>query len=169
MKPRYILLALGVLYTTPLAAQPDIHSLKNIKTLPLFVAKSERYIDFTPQRNYDKYVITIVGDQGFSHQFESEYPSVNISEIDLPYDGTYSYEIQAIKQVAEGIKDTINNGRSEDARGTLNIVDVTNGQFTTQNHSIVVAPNETEAPILKEIKIPPKKASFFSTLTGDKK
>lgn len=168
MKPRYTLLAIGLLNITPLAAQPDIHNLKNIKTLPLFATKSERYIDFTPQRDYDKYAITIVGERGFIHQFESDVPSINISEIELPYDGTYSYEIRAIKQVAEGIKDTINNGRSEDARGTLNIVDVTNGQFTTENFSILVAPNETEISETNKLKTPPKKASLFSAFTGDK-
>lgn len=167
MKSIYALLAVGLINTAPLAAQPDILDLKHIKSMPLFVTKSEHYIDFTPQRNYDKYMISIVGDGGFSHQFESETPSINISDIHLPYDGTYSYEIRAIKHIADNIKDTINNGRAEDAVGKLSIVDVSNGQFTTQNFNIQVTLDEKEPP-LKVVKKPAQQMSLFNNLKGDK-
>lgn len=124
-------------------AQPNLHELAQVKSNEIIVTKSSRHIDFTAIQDYEKYIISISGDGGFSHTIESDYPTLDLTDLELPYDGSYNYEIKAIQNVAE-IKDTMNNGRSADARGKISIVDVKSGKFTTEFNEVVVSQDISE-------------------------
>ncbi len=125
----------------PAAAATDVYELQQAYALhnkfnkvtpgKIQVTVSQRFIDFTPEQSFDKFTVTISGAGGFSKQFETDTPSVNISELDLPYEGEYQYQIQAVKYLVE-VKDTINNGRPEDATGYISRVAVASGQFKNQ-------------------------------------
>lgn len=121
----------------PALAANSVYELQQAKSDKIFTTLSESHIDFTPMKSYDKFIISVSGQGGFNHTFESSVPSLDISTIKLPYDGTYSYEIKAVEYLQE-VKDTMNNGRSADARGFISKVDVTSGKFTTENFSIIV-------------------------------
>ncbi len=124
-------------------AQENLYELKQVKATKIVTTKSSKHIDFTAVKNYDKYIISISGDGGYNHQFESDIPTLSIDELNLPYDGSYNYEVKAIKHVAE-VKDTMNNGRSADARGKISVIDVTAGQFATEYNEIVVVKDKKE-------------------------
>jgi len=141
------------LISTPVVAKENLYDLKKIKTEKLFAVKSRNHIDVTPMEYYDKYLITVVGDGGFEHKFESDIPTISLHEMDkLPYDGSYSYEIRAVRHEIE-IKDTMNNGRSDDARGYISIVNVINGQFNATAGEIEVI---EDIPEPRSIKLPIK-------------
>lgn len=116
-------------------ANADIIKLQQAKSERIVVTNSANHIDFTPVKNYDKYIISVSGPSGFSKSFETDTPSLDISLLNLPEDGTFNYQIQAITYLAE-TKDTMNNGRAEDARGYISKVDVTGGKFTTENFAV---------------------------------
>ena len=124
-----------VIASSSAIATPDIMKLKQAKSEKIFVAKSESHIDFTPQKHYDKYIISVSGPNGFSKSFETDTPSLDISSLNIPEDGTFNYQVKAVTYLKE-VKDTMNNGRSEDARGFISKVDVTAGKFTTSNFSV---------------------------------
>jgi hypothetical protein len=151
-------IALSILVSilsTPVVAKENLYDLKKIKTEKLFAVKSRNHIDVTPMEYYDKYLITVIGDGGFEHKFESDVPSISLYEMDeLPYDGKYSYEIRAVRYEVE-IKDTMNNGRSEDARGYISVINTVNGQFKAVNGEIEVYEEESEAKLSK-LPIKPK-------------
>ncbi|MBU2971726.1 hypothetical protein KO527_20455 [Pseudoalteromonas sp. C2R02] len=128
----------------PSIAEENLYALKQVKMEKLFPVKSRSHIDVTPMEHYDKYLITVTGDGGFSHQFESEVPTISLYDMpELPYDGSYSYEINAVRHVVE-IKDTMNNGRSEDARGFISIKNTVNGQFVAQSGEFQVFEDKKE-------------------------
>jgi len=123
----------------PAIAQQNLYELqKQEKATEFVVTKSSSAIELASTKTYDKYIISVSGDGGFSYKTESNSPTLSIYDINLPYDGTYNYEIKAVKHVAE-VKDTMNNGRAAGAVGKISIVDVSSGQFTTQNGEMLVS------------------------------
>tara|TARA_R110000737_G_scaffold332699_1_gene349762 strand:+ start:7334 stop:7798 length:465 start_codon:yes stop_codon:yes gene_type:complete len=126
MKKTIILLAIAA--SMPTFAQQNVYELKQTKAGKITAIKSSQGISFVTEKAYDKYIISVSGDGGFSQQFESDYPSLNIADFDLPYNGSYNYEIRSIKYVAEA-QNTMNNGRAEDAIGRVSIIDVKSGKF----------------------------------------
>ncbi|WP_372768529.1 hypothetical protein [Pseudoalteromonas sp.] len=135
--PSKLILSLACAVTCGNAlANADIIKLQQAKSESIAVTKSANYIDFTPLKNYDKYIISVSGPNGFSKSFESDIPSLDINSLNLPTDGTFNYQIQAITYLYE-IKDTMNNGRPEDARGYISKVDVADGKFTTENFAVI--------------------------------
>lgn len=131
---RTLLLACAIVSGSALA-NAEIIKLQQAKSERIDVTKSSSHIDFTPQKHYDKYIISVSGPNGFSKSFETDTPSLDISTLNLPVDGTFNYQIQAITYLQE-IKDNMNNGRSDDARGYISKIDVTGGKFTTENFSV---------------------------------
>ena len=149
------LVTTGVVYSVAnqAIANENLYDLAKVKTEKLFTVKSQSHIDAAPMEHYDKFLITVTGDGGFEHKFESDVPSISLHEMEeLPYDGNYSYEITAVRYVAE-IKDTMNNGRSEDARGYISIVNSVSGQFQAFAGEIQVAEEISEP---KRVKLPIK-------------
>lgn len=124
-------------------ANADIIKIQKSKSEHIAITKSTSHIDFTPVKHYDKYIISVSGPSDFSKSFESDTPSLDIGDLNLPVDGTFNYQIQAVTYLQE-IKDTMNNGRSEDARGYISKVDVTGGKFTTENFSVKTHRQATE-------------------------
>ena len=116
-------------------ANADIIKLQQAKSEHIGVSKSATHIDFTPVKHYDKYIISVSGPNGFSKSFETNTPSLDINSLNLPVDGTFNYQIKAVTYLQE-MKDYMNNGRSEDARGYISKVDVTGGKFTTENFAV---------------------------------
>ncbi len=108
---------------------------KQEKSEEFAVTKTSNLITLSSAKSYDKYIITVVGENGFSYQVESTEPTLNIDEMALPYDGSYSYEIQAVEYIAEGF-DAQNNGRSGKATGQQSVVDVSSGEFSTEDYSM---------------------------------
>lgn len=104
----------------------------------LLVMPSSRHLDVTTFDNYDEFVITITNQQGFRKQVRNTYGSVDINDVDLPYDGEYDYEILAIKNTGEVISDVINNGRGDNASTTVMVTKKVSGHFITNNGSIVI-------------------------------
>lgn len=112
--------------------------LNNIQKGELFVMPSSHYLDVSTEDNYDEYVITVSNQQGFRKQVKNTYGSIDIQDMDLPYDGQYDYEILAIKNTGEEIVDAMNNGRGANASTTMTITKTITGNFTTKNGSIVI-------------------------------
>ena len=134
----------------PAIAQQNLYELqKQEKATEFVVTKSSSSIELASSKTYDKYIISVAGAGGFSHTVESNSPSLNIYDIKLPYDGTYNYEIKAVRHVAE-IKDTMNNGRAAGAVGKISVVDVNSGQFTTQNGEMMVT-REIKEPTISTL------------------
>lgn len=111
----------------------------------LSLMPSRHNIDIAAFENYDEFVITITGKQGFTKQIKNTYGSLDIYDLDLPYDGKYTYEVLGIKYTNEEIKDVINNGRGENASTTMAISHKISGQFETVNGDVLV-PKALEEP-----------------------
>jgi hypothetical protein len=143
-----ISLATALLASTlalPALAVQNVYELKKQDKAGTFaVTKSNTTIELAPSKTYDKYIISVSGDGGFSYQIESNSPTLNIYDLKLPYDGKYNYEIKAIQHLAD-VEETMNNGRPEGAVGKVSMVDITSGQFTTLNG---------EMNVVKELKEP---------------
>ncbi len=139
-----ILLLLAITASMPTFAQQNAYEVKTGKAAKLTAVKSSDSISFITERSYDTYLITISGDEGFSRQVESDTPVINIYDLNLPYNGAYSYEIKAVKFVGD-IKDTINNGRSEESIGRASIVDVQSGKFVNVYDRLVTSRNINES------------------------
>lgn len=135
MYSKQILLLSCAIASSSVLANAEIIKLQQAKSERIDVTKSSNHIDFTPQKHYDKYIISVSGPDGFSKSFETDTPSLDISTLNLPVDGTFNYQIKAVSYLKE-IKDTMNNGRSDDARGYISKTDVQNGKFTTENFSV---------------------------------
>lgn len=142
-----ITLITGLIASTlalPAVADQNIYELKKQEKAATFVVtKTSSTIELLPTKSYDKYIISVSGDDGFNYQLESYSPTLDINNMKLPYDGTYNYEIKAVQHVAE-IKDTMNNGRDQNAVGKISVTDVKSGQFTTQYGSMKVDENIQE-------------------------
>ncbi len=133
----------------PAMAANSVYELQQAKSDEIITTLSESHIDFTPMKSYNKFIISVTGQNGFNHSFESDVPSLNVSALKLPEDGTYSYEIKAVEYLQE-VKDTMNNGRSADARGFISKIDSTSGTFTTENFAVVTHNiMQEKAPSLK--------------------
>jgi hypothetical protein len=136
--------------TMPVIAEQNIYQLKKQEKAGTFaVTKSSSTIELSSNKIYDKYIISVSGDGGFSYKIESNTPTLNIHDIKLPYDGKYNYEVKAVQHVAE-VRDTLNNGRAKDAIGKISIIDVQSGQFTTQFGEMKVV-KEIEEPRINEM------------------
>jgi hypothetical protein len=135
MKKALLLSTICALTNASVLAQPDAFELKKAKSEKILVTKSAGHIDFTPQKTYDKYIISVSGENGFSKTFESDIPSLDIASLNLPEDGTYNYQIKAV-QFLKQKESHLNNGRSEENIGYVSKVDVTNGKFTSRNFSL---------------------------------
>lgn len=143
MKKVLFISAVCALANTTVLAQPDVFELKKAKSNKILVTKSASHIDFTPQKAYDKYIISVSGENGFSKTFESDIPSLDISSLNLPADGTYNYQIKAVQYLQEK-SSTLDNGRGEDNVGFISKVDVTNGKFTSSNFALKTHQETTE-------------------------
>ncbi len=108
---------------------------KQDKSEEFVVTKTSNQITLSSSNVYDKYIITVVGEKGFSYQVESTEPTLNIDKMELPYAGTYSYEIHAVEFLAQAA-DVQNNGRSDGETGMQSVVDVSSGQFSTDGYSM---------------------------------
>lgn len=132
----------------------------------LSVMPSREHIDIAAFENYDEFVITVTGKQGFTKQIKNTYGSLDIYDLDLPYDGKYTYEVLGIKYTNEEIADVINNGRGENASTTMAISHKISGQFEIVNGEVLV-PKALEEP---QPEILPKKntksADTFSLFGG---
>ena len=104
----------------------------------LLAMPSSQHLDVSTVDNYDEYVFTVTNQQGFRKQVKNTYGSVDIYDMDLPYDGQYDYEILAIKNTGEEIVDVMNNGRGANASTTMTISKTITGNFTTINGNIVI-------------------------------
>jgi len=104
----------------------------------LSVMTSSQHLDVAAFENYDEFVITVTGEQGYSKQIKNSYGSVDINDLDLPDDGKYSYEVLAIKYTGEEIADVMNNGRGESASTRMAISHKVSGQFETVNGEVLV-------------------------------
>ena len=129
-----------------IAQQNPYNLIKQTKAEKFVVTKSSSAIELASSKTYDKYIISVSGANGYSFSKESNSPSLSMYDLKLPNDGTYNYEIKAVRHVAE-IKDTMNNGRSADAVGKLSIVNVSSGKFTSQNGEMMVSEKMTEPRI----------------------
>jgi len=129
-----------------IAQQNPYDSIKHAKAEKFVVTKTSSSIELASNKTYDKYIISVSGANGYSYSKESNTPSLNMYDLKLPNDGTYSYEIKAVRHIAE-VKDTMNNGRAPDAVGKLSIVDVSSGKFTSQNGEMMVSEKVTEPRI----------------------
>lgn len=143
MKKALLLSTICALANTSVLAQPDVFELKKAKSDKILVTKSAGHIDFTPQKVYDKYIISVSGENGFAKTFESDIPSLDIASLNLPEDGTYNYQIKAV-QFLKQKHSHLNNGRDEGVNGYVSKVDVTNGKFTSQNFSLSTHEQVTE-------------------------
>jgi len=152
MSKKYLIPALCALATTSALADPEIYAMQRAKSDKIYVTKSAGHIDFTPVKNYDKYIISVSGPNNFYHSFETDSPFLDINDLELEFDGTFNYEIQAVNYLVE-VKDTINNGRDENTRGYISKIDVASGSFTTDSFAIKIFEQETEKP-KKPIKLP---------------
>lgn len=137
MRTTITLAMLASTLALPTIAQQNLYELTAAKSGKLTAVKSSYAIELETNKAYDKFIISVSGDGGYSHQYESHTGKLDISNMNLPYDGSYNYEIRAIKHIAE-VRDTMNNGRAADAVGQINIVDVNAGKFTTQGNAMVV-------------------------------
>ena len=131
-----ILLILTVIASMPSLAQQDVYKLAQGKAGKLTEVRSSQGISLMTEKSYDKYIISISGHDNYSHQFESDAPRLNLYDLNLPYNGSYNYEIKAVKYIAD-IKDTMNNGRAEDAVGKVSHIDVKSGQFISNYGEMV--------------------------------
>ena len=131
----------------PAIAQQNPYDLvKQAKAEKFVVTKSSSAIELASNKAYDKYIISVSGANGYSFSKESNTPSLNMYDLKLPNDGTYNYEIKAVRHVAE-IKDSMNNGRAAGAVGKISVVDVSSGQFTSQNGEMMVSEKVIEPRI----------------------
>jgi hypothetical protein len=139
--------------------------LNNMQKGELFVMPSSHYLDVSTVDNYDEYVITVTNQQGFRKQVKNTYGSIDIQDMDLPYDGQYNYEIVAIKNTGEEIVDVINNGRGANASTTMTISKTIAGNFTTKSGSIVIPETLAEPKLGVEthkIDVLPQKEQVFN-------
>ena len=104
----------------------------------LLVMPSSQHLDVAAFESYDEFVITVTGAHGYSKQIKNTYGSIDIYDLDLPYDGKYSYEVLAIKYTGEEISDVMNNGRGENASTRMAISHKVSGQFETINGEVIV-------------------------------
>jgi len=104
----------------------------------LIVMPSSQYLDVSTIDNYDEYVITVTNQQGYRKQIKNTHGSLDIYDMDLPYDGQYNYEILAIKSTGEEIVDIMNNGRGPNASTTMTVSKTITGNFKTTNGNIVI-------------------------------
>ncbi len=116
-------------------ANANIFELQKAKSEMISVTKSANHIDFTPVKHYDKYIISVSGPNGFFQSFETDTPSLDVDSLDLPNDGTFNYQIQAVTFLKE-VSDSLNNGRPKDSKGYISKIDVMGGKFTTENFSV---------------------------------
>lgn len=124
-----IILLLAITASLPTLAEKNSYDLKQaVRAGELTVVKSSQGIKLITEKAYDKYIISVTGDDGYSQQFESDVPDLNIYDLNLPYNGAYNYEIKAVKYIGD-FKDTMNNGRDEDVMGKISLIDVQSGQF----------------------------------------
>lgn len=132
----------------------------------LSVMPSREHIDIAAFENYDEFVITVTGKQGFTKQIKNTYGSLDIYDLDLPYDGKYTYEVLGIKYTNEEIADVINNGRGENASTTMAISHKISGQFEIVDGEVFVpkALEEPQAGILPKKNT--KTADTFSLFRG---
>ncbi|TPH17057.1 hypothetical protein [Litorilituus lipolyticus] len=142
MKKTIILFAIAA--SMPTFAQQNVYELTQVKAGKLTATKTNQFISLMTEKTYDKYIISVSGDGGYSHQFESDSPTLNISDLDLPYNGSYNYEIRSVKFVSDA-QNTMNNGRSEDARGKVSIIDVQAGKFEA-NYGQIKAAQDIQEP-----------------------
>ena len=113
-------------------------------------------IAFNYKGNFSKATISIAGPNGFSIKSfkENGDPIVNLSnarqnnssndelssssnETLALTDGLYKYEISAATGETLEISDTLNNGRGESAKTTMNVSETQSGHFRVENGSIV--------------------------------
>lgn len=120
---------------------------------PLLVTPSSHGLDVTTFGNYDNFIITVSNQQGYTKQIENSYGSIDISELDLPYDGKYNYEMVAVKYTGEVIYDVMNNGRGTDASTYMTVTKTTSCAFAVSNGEIAVPEVLNEA---KEQTLPVK-------------
>ena len=132
----------------------------------LSVMPSREHIDIAVFENYDEFVITVTGKQGFTKQIKNTYGSLDIYDLDLPYDGKYTYEVLGIKYTNEEIADVINNGRGENASTTMAISHKVSGQFEIVNGEVLVpkALEERQPEVLPKKNT--KTADTFSLFGG---
>ncbi|APD87549.1 hypothetical protein BM527_16440 [Alteromonas sp. Mex14] len=104
----------------------------------LLVMPTSQHLDVAAFESYDEFVITVTGAQGYSKQIKNTYGSIDIYDLDLPYDGKYSYEVLAIKYTGEEISDVMNNGRGENASTRMSLTHKVAGYFSTHNGEIEV-------------------------------
>lgn len=142
-----IILLIAITASMPIFAEKNSYDLKQaVRAGELTVVKSSQGIKLISEKVYDKYIISVSGDGGYSQQFESDAPDLNLYDLDLPYNGSYSYEIKAVKYIGD-FKDTMNNGRDEDAMGKISIIDVKSGQFINSYGEMMNVQNIKEPTI----------------------
>ncbi len=105
----------------------------NNKVKPLQATVSDNAIALQAIGHFDKYIISIAGADGYSTSFESNKPFFDISQLDLPYNGEFTYEVKAVRIVGEEQeKSYLNNGRGENAKRLVTEVESTSGSFNSQ-------------------------------------
>lgn len=116
----------------------------------LRVKSSSRSIGVVAVGNYDQFVITITNQQGFRKQLTNTYGSIDVSDLQLPYDGTFNYEILATNATDEVKRDILNNGRGPDASTNITVSKRVSGYFTTSKGSILAPEvlNEEQAKLV---------------------
>lgn len=134
----------------------------------LSVMTSSQHLDVAAYETYDEFVITVTGAHGFSKQIKNTYGSVNIYDLDLPYDGKYSYEVLAIKYTGEEITDVMNNGRGANASTRMAVSHKASGQFETVNGEVLV-PKALVEPRPGVLPTKPIKSAVKSSLYGGEK
>ena len=70
-------------FALPAVAEQNRYELTKMKSDEMVVTKSSYTIELAPGKAYDKYIISVSGDGGFSYQFESQLPILDVSKIDL--------------------------------------------------------------------------------------
>jgi len=94
---------------------------------------SENAIAVQTIDHFDKYIISIAGADGYSKSFESDKPFFDISQLDLPFNGEFTYEVKAVRILGEEQeKGYLNNGRGENAKRLITEVESTSGSFNSQ-------------------------------------
>ncbi|MGB1197745.1 MAG: hypothetical protein ACPG46_01780 [Thalassotalea sp.] len=134
-----IILLLAITASLPAHANKDSYELKKaVRAGNLTAVKSSQGIRLITEKAYDKYIISISGDDNFSYQFESDTPVLNLYDLNLPYDGSYNYEIKAVKYIGDR-QDTMNNGRDKHVAGKVSLIDVKSGQFINSYGEMMLA------------------------------
>lgn len=118
--------------------QKHKEELNNAQSKKIAVTLSERDLSVFTSDYYDKYVFTITNQQGFNEEVDNNYGSLNISALNLPYDGRYEYEILAIRFTDELIADVQNNGRERGGLTTIAVSSKISGHFMVKDGFIEV-------------------------------